>query len=119
MTEPDEALLWAREQAVAWWERAPGVREKDKAAHIENIRAGKSDDDLEDAVRDRLSWLEGYRAGTAASEARIKELEARVAELEAALRDIAEGDVCVCDLRDARDRTLQSIALAALKEADQ
>ena len=106
MTKPDEALLWARENMAKWCE------ENDEHQLAQTYRSGAEDIRLIDEVR-------GYRAGAAASADRIKELEARVAELEAALRDIAEGDVCVCDLRDARDRTLQSIALAALKEADQ
>ena len=50
MTEPDESLLWAREQSAL-----PAVQTV--TAHA-------------------------YRAGAAASAARIKELEARVAELE-------------------------------------
>lgn len=49
MTEPDEALLWARKHSVT-------------RTH---------------------ALAKAYRAGAAASEARIKELEARVAELEA------------------------------------
>ena len=97
MSEPDEALLWARERALKY---------TNPALHNE-IREGLLDHDFGITV-----LATGYRAGAAASEARIKALEE-------ALRDIAEGDVCVCDLRDARDRTLQSIALAALKEADQ
>ena len=60
MTKPDEALLWAREQA------GPAYRR------------GCLDYLLVEEV-------EGYRAGAAASAERIKELEAKVAELEAAL----------------------------------
>ena len=82
MTEPDEALLWAREQLATFWEKAPGVRDADRAVHVNNARSGASDGDLEDAVRCRLHWLDGNRAGAAASAERIKELEARVDALE-------------------------------------
>ena len=85
MSEPDEALLWAREQLATFWEKAPGVRAADRAAHINNARSGASDGDLEDAVTGRLHWLDGNRAGAAASAERIKELEARVAAFEWAL----------------------------------
>ena len=69
MTEPDEALLWAREDAAAEWE-------KDGFSDLASkCRSGKYDPSLaQDAY--------AYRAGQAASAARIKELEARVAELE-------------------------------------
>ena len=85
MTEPDEALLWAREQLVTFWEKAPGVRAADRAVHINNARSGASDGDLEEAVTGRLHWLDGNRAGAAASAERIKELEAEVRELKEAL----------------------------------
>ena len=85
MTEPDEALLWAREQLATFWEKAPGVRDADRAVHVNNARSGASDWDLEDAVRGRLHWLDGNRAGAAASAERIKALEARVEAFEWAL----------------------------------
>ena len=66
MTEPDEALLWARED----W--AKGLKSKGARR---DVHQGLWDEYLDDAVR-------GYLAGAAASADRIKELEARVAELE-------------------------------------
>ena len=72
MTEPDEALLWARERAARWQDEGGG--EAGPA-----YRRGDLDFFLGDEV-------EGYRAGAAASAERIARLEARVAELEAALR---------------------------------
>ena len=83
MTEPDEALLWAREERVKFWEKAPGVRDADRSAHINNARSGASDGDLEEAVTGRLHWLDGNRAGAAGSRYYIKALEARVKKLEA------------------------------------
>jgi hypothetical protein len=60
MPEPDEALLWARED----W--AKGLKSKGARR---DVHQGLWDECLDDAVR-------GYRAGAAASEARIKALEA-------------------------------------------
>ena len=88
MTDVEEALLWAREQLATFWEKAPGVRDADRAVHVNNARSGASDGDLEEAVRGRLHWLDGNRAGAAASAERIKELEARVAELERRLSGV-------------------------------
>lgn len=61
MTEPDEALLWARENSP------PHI-------YVELANAANA-----------------YRAGAAASAERIKELEARVAELERRLNGGAGG----------------------------
>jgi len=61
MTEPDEALLWARERAAKWQDEGGG-----KAGH--SYRSGKLDGLLGEEV-------EGYRAGQAASAERIKALE--------------------------------------------
>lgn len=70
MTEPDEALLWARELTAKEWERHGG------SPHIVALaRSGDFDHRLTLAA-------EGYRAGAAASAERIKVLEERVAELE-------------------------------------
>lgn len=72
MTEPDEALLWARESA---YQRALEMLDGDETEALAQI-------DHEDAEY-VINWLaEAYRAGAAASAERIKELEARVAELE-------------------------------------
>lgn len=64
MTKPDEALLYARRQLANTW-RKDGAPPKAVAAAL----AGEFDDVLGLAAHD-------YRAGAAASEARIKELEA-------------------------------------------
>lgn len=71
MTEPDEALLWARERAARWQDEGGG--EAGPA-----YRRGGLDFLLGEEV-------EGYRAGAAASAERIKELEAEVRELKEAL----------------------------------
>ena len=74
MTKPDEALLWAREKLVKFWEQS-GASRKDIAMHVAMVRAGDYDRNLHDDVYLRRSWLDGHRAGAAASEARIKALE--------------------------------------------
>ena len=72
MTEPDEALLCAREHWAT-------ICDEDGFPEVaEAYRRGDRDEFLRDNI-------EAYRPGSAASAARIKELEARVAELEAAL----------------------------------
>ena len=71
--EPDEALLYAREQMADDLQQNGGSAEDVAAA-----RAGAFDTLLKVPAA-------FYRAGAAASAERIKELEARVAELEAAL----------------------------------
>jgi hypothetical protein len=72
MTEPDEALLWARERAAQWQDEGGG--EAGPA-----YRRGDLDFLLGEEV-------EGYRAGAAASEARIKELEAALKDSVTAMR---------------------------------
>ena len=74
MTKPDEALLYARERAKRRFS-APTAASRDICAYID---AGKYDDDLSDEAQ-------AYRAGAAASDARIKALE----EANAALEDMA------------------------------
>jgi hypothetical protein len=63
MTEPDEALLWARERAARW---AEGKRDFVELAP--SIRLGKWDLTLKDDA-------DAHRAGQAASAERIKALE--------------------------------------------
>jgi hypothetical protein len=70
MTEPDEALIWARERAKADWlecdDEVGGLH-----AAAEDFPSGDSDH-FED-----IEWrAEAYRAGQAASAERIKALEA-------------------------------------------
>ncbi len=62
MTEPDEAILWARERAARWQDESGGEAGP-------SYRSGKLDGLLGEEV-------EGYRAGQAASAERIKALEA-------------------------------------------
>jgi hypothetical protein len=69
MTEPDEALIWARERAKADWlecdDEVGGLH-----AAAEDFPSGDSDH-FED-----IEWrAEAYRAGQAASAERIKALE--------------------------------------------
>ena len=80
MTEPDEALLWAR-WAMRGYSRPSDVAIPLTAPlRIDGRRlSGVEAHNLTEAL------AEAYRAGAAASAERIKELEARVAELEAAL----------------------------------
>ena len=61
MTEPDEALLWARERAAKWQDEGGGLAGP-------SYRKGNLDGLLGEEG-------EGYRAGAAASAARIKALE--------------------------------------------
>jgi hypothetical protein len=83
VTEPDEALLWAREQNAQFWESlaAKGLPPEAVAAHVALARSGGYDCDLENEAEGRRNWLEGYRAGQAASAERIKALEEEVARL--------------------------------------
>ena len=90
MTKPDEALLWAREHWATVCD--------------------------EDGFPDLAT---AYRAGAAASEARIKELEARVAELER--RTPMDGLRCEVgeDGKTMKITIPGKTFLAPLKEADQ
>lgn len=73
MMNPDEALLWARDAVVRFWS-------KTDPDFCREVQAGFWDDS------DRVKWrVQAYRAGAAASEARIKALEAEVRELKEAL----------------------------------
>ena len=69
MTEPDEALLWARERMASTWEQDGGPPLAVAAA-----RAGDYDAFL-------MSEAAAFRAVAAASAERIAELEAHVEEL--------------------------------------
>ncbi len=75
MTEPDDALLWARERAKAdWLECSDEVGNLHAAA--EDFPSGDSDH-FED-----VAWrAEAYRAGQAASAERIRALEEELARL--------------------------------------
>ena len=105
MTEPDEALLWARRRA----------RKHTKPALWDQIRAGHLD---QTRGIPEMTW--GYRAGVAASAERIKALEAALREvaddLEAEIKARA-GD----DLPRRVERDLEPVfrARALLKEPDQ
>ena len=78
MTEPDEALLWAREDYAKQF--------RSRRSHVaDSILSGFWDIEVEVSLP-----AHGYRAGAAASAERIKELEARVAELGQQLR-VNEG----------------------------
>ncbi len=61
MSEPDKAILWARERAARWQDESGGEAGP-------SYRSGKLDFLLGEEV-------EGYRAGQAASAERIKALE--------------------------------------------
>ncbi len=61
MSEPDKAILWARERAARWQDEGGGEAGP-------SYRSGKLDGLLGEEV-------EGYRAGQAASAERIKALE--------------------------------------------
>jgi hypothetical protein len=82
MTEPDEATLWAREQSAQFWESlaAKGLPPETVAAHVALARSGGYDSELEQEAEGRRNWLEGYRAGQAASAERIKALEEAVVQ---------------------------------------
>ena len=85
MTEPDEALIWARERAKADWlecdDEVGGLH-----AAAEDFPSGDSDH-FED-----IEWrAEAYRAGQAASAERIKALEE-------ALRPLAECKITEPDV---------------------
>jgi hypothetical protein len=122
MHEPDEALLWAREQSVQFWESlaAKGLPPETVAAHVALARSGGYDSQLEQEAEGRRNWLEGYRAGQAASAERIKTLEEALRPL--AECEITEPDVLIPDDYGARYFiTYGEIrrARALLKEADQ
>ena len=80
MTEPDEALLYARERA----KRRFSALSTAGRAICAQIDAGKHDGKLE------VAEAQAYRAGQAASAERIKALEAELAA-------IPSGKLCVCN----------------------
>jgi hypothetical protein len=107
MTEPDEALIWARERAKAdWLESSDEVGGLHAAA--EDFPSGDSDH-FED-----IEWrAEAYRAGQAASAERIKALEE-------ALRDCLGWHDYADDLhKPVEVRAAYMRARKLIKEADQ
>jgi hypothetical protein len=98
--EPDEALLWAREQNAQFWESlaakglppetvaAKGLPPETVAAHVALARSGGYDSQLEQEAEGRRNWLEGYRAGQAASAERIKALEEDLAIWDSVFPDL-------------------------------
>ena len=111
MTEPDEALLWARGNACQpWGETDPEF--------CREVQAGDWDDESLVKWRDQ-----GYRAGAAASEARIKALEEALRPLAALAEKIGtkvKAESCWCGQDGAviRYGDIQH-AESVLKEADQ
>lgn len=101
MTEPDEALLWARERAAQWQDEGGG--EAGSA-----YRRGGLDFLLGEEV-------EGYRAGAAASEARIKVLEAALADTLSGLNYIREFHGTLYGVGWERFKSYRAL----LKEGDQ
>ena len=109
MTKPDEALLWAREQSVEFWEQS-GAAPKDVAYHIAASRSGEYDGDLENIAHDRREWLDGYRAGAAASESRIKVLEEALAEADKPRWFYADEEASPChSLEEAVEESIYEI----------
>jgi len=135
MTEPDEALIWAREQSVQFWESlaAKGLPPETIAAHVALARSGGYDCDLENEAEGRRNWLEGYRAGQAASAERIKALEEAIHEAMRRLNEYAdmtvdEWDDSVADggimawmviRQELETVVVYRLDRALLKEADQ
>jgi len=86
MTEPDEALIWARERAKADWLECDDETGTLHAA-AEDFPSGDSDH-FED-----IEWrAEAYRAGQAASAERIKALEELIQKYNAARALLKEAD---------------------------
>ena len=111
MSEPDEALLWARERTATWAE------ERGRSELALSIRRGERDWTLTDDA-------EAYRAGQAASAERIKTLEARIAMLEGRIqsRDWAMLGMIAAlrnELPDSAKQHNIEVAIQVLKEADQ
>ena len=90
MTEPDEALLWARVEYATLIRPFDVGPEQDYISEV--ILNGLWDDDV--SIR---HGARGYRAGVAASAERIKALEDALREaaddLEAEIKARAEGDL--------------------------
>jgi hypothetical protein len=111
MTEPDEALIWARERAKADWlecdDEVGGLH-----AAAEDFPSGDSDH-FED-----IEWrAKAYRAGQAASAERVKALE-EVTQNLIALLDCDDREVSLAAWDEALDEALDE-ARNLLKEADQ
>jgi hypothetical protein len=100
MTKPDKALLWAREQAKERY-LASFISQPAICAEID---AGKHDNNL-------LDEAYAYRAGAAASAARIKALEE-------ALRPLAHAALLQGEVLGLTTENVMT-ARALLKEADQ
>jgi hypothetical protein len=113
MTEPDEALLWARERAAKWQDEGGGLAGP-------SYRKGNLDGLLGEE-------LEGYRAGQAASAARIKALEGALSDLfhlcenanEGAFRNGVTDHSNTMDEGEVIAWRFMDNARALLKEADQ
>ena len=99
MTEPDEALIWAREDAAKLWDKYP-----ERAA---KVRAGVFDIYPSNLAR-------AYRAGQAASAERIKALEEALLNLVDRVTE-DDGEGCQTGVNAAE----MISARALLKEADQ
>ena len=107
MTEPDGALLYARERAKARMLFPNNPHRWTVARHAE-VDAGKHDDELSDEAH-------AYRAGAAASEARIWALEAALHRLAIASAPVEEYTREVAVELEEAIKTAELV----LKEADQ
>jgi hypothetical protein len=127
MTEPDEALIWARERAKADWLECDDETGTLHAA-AEDFPSGDSDH-FED-----IEWrAEAYRAGQAASAERIKALEGSIREALRLLNEYADmtleewddtiadnGAACWMLIRaQLKAVVVADLNRALLKEADQ
>ena len=103
MTEPDEALIWARERAKADWlecdDEVGGLH-----AAAEDFPSGDSDH-FED-----IEWrAEAYRAGQAASAERIKALEHDLMWTDQAWESAQESVVYGYTLMDRQDARIKAL----------
>jgi hypothetical protein len=119
VSEPDKAILWARERAARWQDESGGEAGP-------SYRSGKLDFLLGEEV-------EGYRAGQAASAERIKALEEAIREAMRRLNEYAdmtvdEWDDSVADggimawmviRQELKTVVVYRLDRALLKEADQ
>jgi hypothetical protein len=106
MTEPDEALIWARERAKADWLECDDETGTLHAA-AEDFPSGDSDH-FED-----IEWrAEAYRAGQAASAERIKALEHDLMWTDRAWEAAQEAVVygyALMDKQDVRIKALEGL----------
>ncbi|MCA6308376.1 MAG: hypothetical protein IM647_11405 [Phenylobacterium sp.] len=103
--EPDEALLWAREDYAKQF--------RSRRSHVaDSILSGFWDGEVEVRLP-----AHGYRAGAAASAERIKALEARVRKLEWVLRGMIAA--ASNNLPDRSKQHNLEVALEVLKDPDQ